>query len=55
MPQKLSISQRLRTDLHVGRSVGVTTVIQLVWYTGLRVPNLPTNRKRSRVIKRMHI
>ena len=33
-PQKSSIKQRLRTDL--GRSVGVTTVTQLVWLTGLR-------------------
>ena len=32
-PQKSSIKQRLRTDL--GRSVGVTTAIQLVWLTGL--------------------
>ena len=28
-PPKTSITQRLRTDL--GRSVGVTTVIQLLW------------------------
>ena len=28
-PPKTSITQRLQTDL--GRSVGVTTVIQLVW------------------------
>ena len=28
-PPKTAITQRLRTDL--GRSVGVTTVIQLVW------------------------
>ena len=28
-PPKSSVTQRLRTDL--GRSVGVTTVIQLVW------------------------
>ena len=28
-PPKTSITQRLRTDL--GRLVGVTTVIQLVW------------------------
>ena len=40
---KTSITQRLQTDL--GRSVGVTTVIQLVWL------NLSTNRK-SCVIKR---
>ena len=32
-PQKSSIKQRLRTDL--GRSVGVTTATQLVWFTGL--------------------
>ena len=51
-PPKTSITQRLRTDL--GRSFGVTTVIQLLWLTGLRVPNLPTNHKR-RVIKRTHI
>ena len=34
MPQKSSITQRLRTDL--GRSVGVTTATQLVrltWFT----------------------
>ena len=31
---KSSITLRLRTDL--GRSAGVTTVIQLVWLTGLR-------------------
>ena len=30
-PQKCSIKQRLRADL--GRSVGVTTAIQLVWLT----------------------
>ena len=50
-PQKCSIKQQLRTDL--GRSVGVTTVTQLVWLTGLRV-HLPTPRN-SRVIKRTHI
>ena len=31
---KSSFTRRLRTDL--GRSDGVTTVIQLVWLTGLR-------------------
>ena len=30
--------QRLRTDL--GRSVGVTTVIQLLWFNWFTVPNL---------------
>ena len=50
-PQKSSIKQQLRTDL--GRSVGVTTVTQLVWLTGLRA-HLPTPRN-SRVIKRTHI
>ena len=45
-PQKSSIKQRLRTDL--GRSVGVTTVTQLVWLTGLRA-HLPTPRN-SRVL-----
>ena len=34
---KSSITQRLRTDL--GRSVGETTAIQLVWLTGLG-PNI---------------
>ena len=51
MPQKSSITQRLRTDL--GRSIGVTTATQLVWLTGLRA-NLPTPRT-SRVIKRTYI
>ena len=50
-PQKSSIKQHLRTDL--GRSVGVTTVTQLVRLTGLRA-HLPTPRN-SRVIKRTHI
>ena len=45
---KTLITQQLRTDL--GRSVGVTAVTQLVWLTGLRALNLPTNRN-SRVIK----
>ena len=40
-PQKSSIKQRLRTDL--GRSVGVTTATQLVWFTGFRA-HLPTHR-----------
>ena len=45
---KSSITQRLRTDL--GRSDGVTTVIQLVWLTGLRAqpsdsPQQPRNQK----------
>ena len=48
---KISIKQQLRTDL--GRSVGVTTATQLVWFTGLRA-HLPTPRN-SRVIKRTHI
>ena len=50
-PQKTSITQRLWTDL--GLSVGVTTVIQLLWLNRLTVPNLPTNRK-SCIIKRTH-
>ena len=41
-PQKSSIKQRLRTDL--GRSVGVTTATQLVWFTRFTGPNLPTHR-----------
>ena len=45
--QKSSITQRLRTDL--GRSVGVTTATQLVWFTRFTGPNLPTHRN-SRVI-----
>ena len=32
-PSKTSITKRLRTDL--GRSVGITTVIQLVWLNRL--------------------
>ena len=47
-PQKSSIKQRLRTDL--GRSVGVTTATQLVWFTRFIGPNLPTHRN-SRVIE----
>ena len=47
-PQKSSIKQRLRTDL--GRSVGVTTATQLVWFTRFTGPNLPTHRN-SRVIE----
>ena len=47
-PQKSSITQRLRTDL--GRSVGVTTATQLVWFTRFTGPNLPTHRN-SRVIE----
>ena len=38
-PQKSSIKQRLRTDL--GRSVGVTTATQLVWFTGFTGPTFP--------------
>ena len=38
-PQKSLISQRLRTDL--GRSVGVTTATQLVWFTGFTGPTFP--------------
>ena len=37
-PSKTSITQRLRTDL--GRSVGVTTVIQLVWLNRLFMLNM---------------
>ena len=45
---KSSITQRLRTDL--GRSVGVATVTQPVWLTGLRAqpshfPQQPCNQK----------
>ena len=47
-PQKSSITQRSRTDL--GRSVGVTTSTQLVWFTWFTGPNLPTHRN-SRVIE----
>ena len=47
-PQKSSIKQRLRPDL--GRSVGVTTATQLVWFTRFSGPNLPTPRN-SRVIE----
>ena len=36
---KSSITQRLRTDL--GRSVGVTTATQLVWFTGFTGPTFP--------------
>ena len=48
-PQKTSITQRLRTDL--GRSVGVTIAIQLVWlnrFTGSQpshLPQKPCNQK----------
>ena len=49
---KTSITQQLRTDL--GQSVGETTAIQMVWLTGLRVPNHPTYSK-SCVIKRTHV
>ena len=48
-PPKISITQRLGTDL--GRSVGVTTVIQLVWlnrFTGTQpshLPQQPCNQK----------
>ena len=37
--QKSSITQRLRTDL--GRSVGVTTATQLVWFTMFTGPTFP--------------
>ena len=37
--KKSSITQRLRTDL--GRSVGVTTVTQLVWLTLFTDPTFP--------------
>ena len=36
---KSSITQRLWTDL--GRSVGVTTATQLVWFTGFTGPTFP--------------
>ena len=39
MPQNSSIKLRLRTDL--GRSVGVTTAIQLVWINGFTGPTFP--------------
>ena len=42
-PQKSSITQRLRTDL--GRSVGVTTVTQLVWLTWFTGPTFPLPAK----------
>ena len=47
-----SITQRLRTDL--GRPVGVTTSIQLVWLTGLQAepshsPQQPCNQKDTHV------
>ena len=45
---KSSIKQQLRTDL--GRSVGVTTTTQLVWFTRFTGPNLPCHRN-SRVIE----
>ena len=48
-PTKTSITQRLWTDL--GRSVGVTTAIQLVWLNRFTGTNPPTNHN-SRVIKR---
>ena len=38
-PQKSSIKQQLWTDL--GRSVGVTTATQLVWFTGFTGPTFP--------------
>ena len=47
-PQKSSIKQQLRTDL--GRSVGVTTATQMVWFTRFTGPNLPTHRN-SRLIE----
>ena len=37
--KKSSIKQRLRTDL--GRSVGVTTATQLVWFTRFTGPTFP--------------
>ena len=43
---KTSITQRLWTDLEL--SVGVTTVIQLLWLYRCTVPNLPSNRKSRR-------
>ena len=46
---KTSIKQRSRTNL--GRSVGVTTVIQLVWLNQFTGTSLPTNLK-GRLIKR---
>ena len=48
-PQKSSITRRLQTDL--GRSVGVTTVTQLMWLTGLRALNLP-NPRNSHVLNK---
>ena len=38
-PQKSWLTQWLRTDL--GRSVGVTTVTQLVWLTWFTGPTFP--------------
>ena len=51
-PTKSSIKQQLRTDL--GRSVGVTTATQLVWFTRFTGPNLSTHRN-SRVIEDKNI
>ena len=48
--QKLRLHNDIRTDL--GRSVGVTTLTELVCLTVLQVANLPTNRH---VIKRTHL
>ena len=45
---KSSIRQKLRTEL--GRSFGVTTATQLVWFTRFRGPNLPTHHN-SHVIE----
>ena len=52
-PPKTSITQRLQTDL--GRSVGVTTVIQLVWLNRItgtqpsRLPQKPCNQKDKHI------
>ena len=58
---KHSITQRLRADL--GRSNGVTKVIQLVWLIGLRAqpshsPQQPCNQKETQlkiVVKPLYI
>ena len=51
MQQKSSNTQRLRTDL--GRSVGVTTVTQLMWLIGLRAQSshFPQHPCNQRIVK----
>ena len=54
-PPKTSITHRLRTDL--GRSVRVTTAIQLVWlnrFTGTHPPHYPQKpRDRKHTFKNL--